>query len=84
MSRTFPAQTMDDWMQGEYQDYPAIDTANRYFTDRHDMGSVGQIDIPENVDPKGDLTKLMGEEYVHLPENEVTYFEIIKQDGKDR
>jgi hypothetical protein len=81
MSRTFPENQMDNWTPGFYQDYPAIDMANRYMTDRHDMGNVNPIDIPASVDPKGELTKLMGEEYVHLPENQVTYFELVGCDG---
>ena len=54
-----------------YEDFPAIDVANRYFTPR---GTEEIRPLRAEVDPNGYLAKASSTTYVHTEEN-VYYFE---------
>jgi hypothetical protein len=58
-----------------YEDFPAIDVANRYFTPRSGADSKEIQSLTTEVDPNGYLAKAAGATYVHTEENKVYYFE---------
>ena len=58
-----------------YEDYPAIDVANRYFTPRGGADSEEIRPLTDEVDPFGYLAKAAGTTYVHTKDNKVYYFE---------
>ena len=73
--RHLPADTLNVWQENNVDEHPAIYAANNYFTDRHDRGTQTPIPFPSNIDPHRILSKAMGQEFVHLHDNEVCYFE---------
>ena len=58
-----------------YEDFPAIDVANRHFTPRGSANSEEIQPLTSEVDPHGYLAKAAGSTYVHTEENKVYYFE---------
>jgi hypothetical protein len=58
-----------------YEEFPAIDVANRYFTPRGSADSKEIQPLTAEVDPNGYLAKAAGTTYVHTEENKVYYFE---------
>ena len=58
-----------------YEEFPAIDVVNRYFTPRGGADTEKIQPLTEEVDPNGYLAKAAGSMYVHTEENKVYYFE---------
>ena len=58
-----------------YEDSPAIDVANRYFSPRGSADPEEIRPLTAEVDPNGYLAKAAGTTYVHTEENKVYYFE---------
>ena len=58
-----------------YEDFPAIEVANRYFIPRSGAVSEEIRPLTAEVDPNGYLEKAAGSTYVHTEENKVYYFE---------
>ena len=58
-----------------YEEFPAIDVSNRYFTPRGGANSEEIQPLTTEVDPNGYLAKAAGSAYVHTEENKVYYFE---------
>ena len=58
-----------------YEDSPAIDVANRYFSPRGSADPEEIRPLTAEVDPNGYLAKAAGTTYVHMEENKVYYFE---------
>jgi hypothetical protein len=58
-----------------YEDFPAIDVANRYFTPRDGADFEKIRPLTAEVDPNSYLAKVAGSTYVHTEENKVYYFE---------
>jgi hypothetical protein len=76
--RHLPADSLNMWKENNFEGHPAIFSANKFFTDRHDRGCQTTIPFSPNVDPNQVLSKAMGQEFVHLMDNEVSYFEAQK------
>jgi hypothetical protein len=73
--RQLPAGTLNKWQENDIDGHSVIFAANNFFTDRHDRGTQTTIPFTSNVDPHHVLSKAMGQEFVHLLDNEVSYFE---------
>ena len=58
-----------------YEEFPAIDVTNRYFTPKGGADSQEIRPLTAEVDPNGYLAKVAGSTYVHTEENKVYYFE---------
>ena len=58
-----------------FEDFPAINVANRYFTPRSSADSEEIRPLTAEVDPNGYLARAAGSTYVHTEENKVYYFE---------
>ena len=59
---------------GEQGDLMTLNVSNRYFTSRKDAQAARELN---NVDPRGNLTKLLGSVLVHTEENNVSYYERV-------
>jgi hypothetical protein len=57
-----------------YEEFPAVDVANRYFTPKSGADSEEIRPLTAEVDPNGYLAKAAGTTYVHTEENKVYYF----------
>ena len=58
-----------------YEDSPAIDVANWYFSPRGSADPEEIQPLTAEVDPNGYIAKAAGMTYVHMEENKVYYFE---------
>jgi len=58
-----------------YEEFPAIDVSNRYFTPRGAADPEEIRPLTAELDPNGYLAKAAGSTYVHTEENRVYYFE---------
>ena len=81
-SRAVPDNSMEEWVPTMFEDYQAIDTGNRYFTNRKDVSSSEVVRFKACVDPDGILEAASeGTDVVHTWENEVEYFELSTDTG---
>jgi hypothetical protein len=62
-----------------YQGYPAIQVDNRFFTSRRLAPNEHPVDMDVAIDPTGALRRIIGDEWVHIEENRVKYFEKRKK-----
>ncbi|KAL0058719.1 hypothetical protein AAF712_014602 [Marasmius tenuissimus] len=62
--------------------YKAMELSNRYVTWKDSTSGAEEVELGDDVDPRGFLSKLMGEKYVRTEENVVVYYELV-QDGDD-
>ena len=85
LGREFPEGSMEEWVPSSYRNNHAIDIGNRYFTRMQDIGHQTPISFNASIDPYRKLTDAMGNEFVHLEENEVKYLHLIRgADERDR
>ena len=64
-------------LHSTYEEFQAIDIANRYFTPRGGAVLEEIWSLTTEVDPNGYLAKAAGSTYVHTEENKVYYYERI-------
>ena len=62
-------------MPSLFDGHPVIAVSNRYYTDRHDMGSNVDLSFSSIMDPHGILASGKAKGLVHLIENAVEYYE---------
>lgn len=62
---------------GEQDGLTTLDTSNRYFTPKKDMKNGKELPFHPDMDPRGNLTRLLGTEYSHLEDNNVFYYERV-------
>ena len=66
-----------------FEEWPAIEAANRYFTPK----AVARLEdirpIGTDVDPFGSLQRAASSSFVHTEENQVLYFQRNKSTGGD-
>jgi hypothetical protein len=75
--RTLPENSMENWTPSTFDNYPAIDIGNRYFSDRRDILSSEAIAFKTSIDPDGILEAATVDTlYAHTMENDVQYFEL--------
>jgi hypothetical protein len=79
--RSLPHNSMEEWVPGYYETFEALDMGNRYFTDRRDINGDTPISFGTEIDPHNILTNALSNEFVHLQENKVEYYEA--QQGTD-
>ncbi|KIL56679.1 hypothetical protein M378DRAFT_48510, partial [Amanita muscaria Koide BX008] len=80
-SRNLPPNAMETWNSQQFEGHPSLIASNRYFTNRHDQSHHPHVPLGANVDPDGVLQQAMGDEFVHLHEKQVEYFEAVKIGG---
>lgn len=74
--REVPANSLECWMPEEFDGYPGIAIANRYFSDRRNAGKESDLRFRNETDPYGILQRSKGRDFVHLSDNVVDYFEM--------
>ena len=72
---------MEDWVPSVFQEHPSIDVGNRYFTPRQNALQDRQVAFSASVDPDHILTDAMGDQFVHVEDNQVEYYEARKESG---
>jgi len=77
-SRHLPEDTLLPWTPSVFQQHDSIDVSNRYFVPRHIIDPQTITPFSSNVDPHGVLRKLQGSDLVHTVDNQVEYYERIK------
>lgn len=73
--------TMDNWAPSLFQEHISINVGNRYFTPRKYALQSQQIAFSASVDPHNILSDAMGDEFVHVEENHVEYYEARNENG---
>ena len=79
--RTVVNGTMEEWAPSLFQDHVSIDVGNRYFTPRKYALQDQQIAFSATIDPDNILSEAMGDQFVHVDENHVEYYEARKENG---
>jgi len=60
---------------GDLDEFSTLNASNRYFTPRKDAQNAKELTFAHDVDPHGNLARLLGSAHVHLEENTVSYHE---------
>ena len=79
--RTAINGTMENWAPSLFQEHISIDVGNRYFTARKYALQDQPIAFSPSVDPHNVLSEAMGDQFVHVEENHVEYYEARKENG---
>jgi len=73
--------TMEEWTPSVFQEHVSIDIGNRYFTPRQYALQDRQIAFSTSIDPDNILSEAMGDQFVHVEDNHVEYYEARKEGG---
>lgn len=65
------------FMEGLFEEFPAINTATRVFTSRNMAGGQQDIQFSDLEDPDGTLQRAKGDEFIHGEENYVEYRKVL-------
>lgn len=79
--RTAVEGTLEEWTPSIFQKHLSIDIGNRYFTPRQHALQDQQIAFSPSIDPHNILSEAMGDQFVHVEENLVEYYEAHKKNG---
>jgi hypothetical protein len=69
----------EECVNSTFEEWPAIEVANRYFTPKAVARMEDIRPVGTDVDPFGSLHKAAGSSFVHTEENKVLYFQ--RKDG---
>jgi hypothetical protein len=75
----FPQDALEDWTPSRCGQFDAVDMSNRYFTSQYDMNGEAPIPFQSDIDPDRILTNALSNDFVHLQENEVEYYEAMQE-----
>lgn len=73
----------EECVNSMFEEWPAIEVANRYFTPKAVARSEDIRPIGADVDPFGSLHKAASSSFVHTEENKVLYFQRKESTGGD-
>ena len=62
---------------GELGEFLTLNASNRYFTPRKDARTAKELAFHGDVDPHGNLSRLVGPTHTHIEENTVSYYERV-------
>ena len=77
-SRHMPDNSLLPWTPSDLHQQNGIDVSNRYFEPRHLVDPQTIMPLSVDVDPHGVLQQLQSSDLVHTTENNVEYYERIK------
>ena len=77
-SRHMPENSLLPWTPSDLHQQNGIDISNRYFEPRHLVDPQTIMPLSVDVDPHGVLQQLQSSDLVHTTENNVEYYERIK------
>lgn len=80
----FPEDQLELWQPTMFNPHVAIDAHSRYFTERRFSPQEPNIPFGPMVDPKGILTSIQGNDFIHGQDNYVEYLEHRLKDGNSR
>ncbi|KAJ3532607.1 hypothetical protein NMY22_g7669 [Coprinellus aureogranulatus] len=75
---------LEEWKAPQWQDQVGIDASTRYMTHKSQCLQSDITPFAEYVDPSGQLAALMGNDFAHTIDNEVTYMEAFQEEGVPR
>ena len=82
LAHEFPRDAVEDWSPSRFGQFDAVDMSNWYFTSRHDMNGEAPVPFQSSTDPDHILANALSNDFVHLQENRVEYYEAIQ--GPDK
>ncbi len=62
---------------GEQDALTTLNASNHYFTSKKDAQMARELDFHRDINPYGNLTRLLGTAHVHIEENNVSYYERV-------
>jgi len=62
---------------GELGEFSTLNASNQYFTPRKDARTAKELAFHSDVDPHGNLSRLVGPTHTHIEENTVSYYERV-------
>ena len=71
--------SMEVWALSAFQGHLSIDVGNQYFTPSQHVLQNHQVSFSPVFDPDNILSEAMGEEFVHMEEKKVEYYEALKE-----
>jgi hypothetical protein len=78
LAHEFPRDAMEDWSPSRFGQFDAVDMSNRYFTSRRDMNGEAPVPFQSSTDPDHILMDALSNDFVHLQENRVEYYEAMQ------
>lgn len=82
--RVFPSGTLEPWQFSTFENFPAIDAANRYFEATQTDDGKEPVAFASGVDPKNILQDIADRDNLkHTDDNRVLFY-IMKRVGEDK
>jgi hypothetical protein len=78
LAHEFPRDAMEDWSPSRFGQFDAVDMSNWYFTSRRDMNGEAPVPFQSSTDPDHILMDALSNDFVHLQENRVEYYEAMQ------
>jgi hypothetical protein len=66
---------------GDLEEFTTLNASNRYFTPRKDIQTAKELAFHRDVDPHGNLARLLGTAHAHIDDNVVSYYERVGHDN---
>lgn len=79
LSREFASDEYEAWQPGQHGEHVTINASNRYMTLSRDVVDQKIRPFSREVDPRGILQAMTGEDLVHTDDNEVQYYERVSE-----
>lgn len=61
----------------ELEEFATLNASNRYFTPRKNARTAKELAFHCDVDPRGNLSRLLGPMHMHIEDNTVSYYERV-------
>ena len=81
-NQEFMQGELEAWTPGGFGQFDAIDISNRYFTRQCDMNGEAPVQFSHAIDPENILTNVLSNDFVHIQENVVEYYEAVEKGNK--
>jgi hypothetical protein len=78
-TRQFPERMLEEFKPDNFITYSSLNFGTRYFTSLRDDPCCVQIPFPLVVDPKGILSSMQTDIYVHTTDNRVLYYMLLNR-----
>jgi len=78
-NQEFMHRELEDWTAGQFGQFDAINILNRYFTRCSEMNGEAPIQFSHAVDPENILTNALSNDFIHIQENVVEYYEALER-----
>ncbi|KZT23147.1 hypothetical protein NEOLEDRAFT_1070042, partial [Neolentinus lepideus HHB14362 ss-1] len=81
IGRSFKEGVLLKWEPIDGDVRPTLSIMNKYFTSTRFTQKNNTVPFDKVVDPRGILTKLQDEKFIHTEDNQVTYYKVIVADN---